>query len=126
MSSIITWSLLALSSIMIAGAQLLIKKGSLITSQSQIQDSNFVIKIIRTIFEPHIFIALLIYVIGFFIWIKVLGQLELSRAYPVQISLVVILTSIGAFFVFNESFNAIKITAILIIIIGIALLTINQ
>jgi multidrug transporter EmrE-like cation transporter len=125
MSTALIWILLALSSFMIAGAQLLIKKGSLILATQETQSDNFILKIINTLFETHIFIALAIYVIGFFIWIKVLSQLELNRAYPVQISLVVLLTTLGAFFFFGESLDTYKIFAIFFIITGIVLLTIH-
>ena len=73
-------------------AQLLLKKGSVAIGPIFSGSDPFIIKLIKTIFNPIIFSAIFFLVVGMFVWIKILSRTELSRAYPIQVALAIIIT----------------------------------
>jgi len=76
-------------------------------------------------FNPFVFFGLCCYVLSTIFWLVSLSNADLSFVYPlvtVSIVLVIILSR----FVFNESFNASKISGILLVILGVFLISIGR
>ena len=80
--------------------------------------------IVKTLVNPHILSGLILYAIATILWLGVLSESELSRAFPIM-SLSYILVMIPSFFIFNEPITLFKIGGSLLIMTGVALLLIK-
>jgi len=112
-----------------ASGQLLMKKGSQVLREIFGWQENYQLipqlinKVFAIIFEPHIFIALLLYSLGLFLWLKILTRTELSYAYPLLVSFTILITSLSSFFIFKETIAPLKILGMIFIITGIFFIT---
>ena len=70
----------------------------------------------------YVWCGVLGYVINLSLWLYVLSQLELSKAYPMT-SLAYIFTLFLGLLFLNEQITPVKISGILLIIVGVVLLT---
>ncbi|MBI1975285.1 MAG: EamA family transporter [Parcubacteria group bacterium] len=126
--NIVTAFFLLLASLISTGGQLLFKKGSealggvLELGGGSVNGQSIIKKIFAILFEPHIFVALLFYFAGIFVWVKVLSRTELSSAYPVLITLTVLLTTTFSLFLFKEHLTSMKAFGILLMIAGLFLM----
>ena len=102
-----------------ATAQLLLKKGSLSAGPALAENASLFDKLFKVLLNPFIASAIVFLVVGMFVWIKILSRVELSRAYPVNIALTIIFTSVASIFLFQESVTWMKFTGIILVIIGI-------
>lgn len=104
-----------------AVAQLLLKKGSLLIGPTLAGEGggSLIAKLFKVLLNPFIASAIILLVMGMFIWIKILSRVELSRAYPVNIALTIIFTSAASIFLFQESASWMKFAGIILVIAGI-------
>lgn len=65
-----------------------------------------------------IMIGIILYLISFIIWIKVLSEVDLSYAYP-MVSLGYVFVLIISHFLFNENISIMKIVGIIFIVVGV-------
>lgn len=126
---IIVFFLILLAALITASGQLLLKKGSQILRETLTWQKNdqFDLQLIKKIFsifiEPHILIAIVLYVVGLLVWVKILSQSELNYAYPILISITILITIIASAFIYKESITVLKLLGIICIIVGIFLMT---
>ena len=73
--------------------------------------------IFKTIFQPHVFSGLVVYVVATLIWFYVLTKVDLSKAYPIQ-SLCYVLAAFVGIFVFKEVIPPIRWVGICLIVLG--------
>jgi drug/metabolite transporter (DMT)-like permease len=76
--------------------------------------------IIRTLLDPYIFTGLVLYAVATILWLGVLSESELSKAFPIM-SLSYVLVMIPAFFIFHEPITLLKIGGSILIMSGVAL-----
>lgn len=110
---------LLISTMMAALAQFLFKWGvnSLDTANKSVG------QIIKAgVGNVYVWCGVLGYVINLSLWLYVLSQLELSKAYPMT-SLAYIFTLFLGLFFLNEQITPLKLFGILLIIAGVILLT---
>lgn len=82
----------------------------------------FFSKFFNIIFQPFIFLGILLYAFSMFLWLVALSKLELSFAYPL-LSIGYIIVAILSFIIFKENITLIRWTGIILIVIGCILLT---
>ncbi|MBB3072226.1 drug/metabolite transporter (DMT)-like permease [Paenibacillus baekrokdamisoli] len=75
--------------------------------------------IIELMFSPYIIGGLFIYACATVLWLYIVSKVDLGLAYPIQ-SLAYIISIVGAYYIFNESLSALKITGCLLILAGVA------
>lgn len=102
-----------------SAAQLLLKKGSLAIAAALAGPEPIYIKLWKIATSPTIVAAAVLLAGGMLLWIRIISKIELSRAYPINIALTVIITSTAAIFLFGESMNLVKAGGILLILTGI-------
>lgn len=102
-----------------SAVQLLLKRASLNVASILSADYNWLVKIVKIFFNPHIITVGLLMLTTIIIWLKVISQWELSRAYPINIALTIIITFIASVFFFNESVTTFKIVGIVLVISGL-------
>ncbi len=102
-----------------SAAQLLLKKGSLLLNKTLASGDSAFIKIIKILTNPFVAGAITLLAVGMIMWIKILSRAELSRAYPINIALTVIITSVVSIFLFQESITLLKSFGIALVIVGI-------
>lgn len=110
------------SAVGISTAQLLMKKGSYIlqqTFQGNFELSELLKKVFTIVFEPHVFLAVVLNFLVLFSWLKILARTELSFAYPILISLIILTTTIASVLIFKETLTPFKILGMLFIVIGL-------
>ncbi|OGZ01647.1 MAG: hypothetical protein A2946_02130 [Candidatus Liptonbacteria bacterium RIFCSPLOWO2_01_FULL_53_13] len=100
-------------------AQILLKKGALAIASVLSGPEALAVKAFRAFTNPFIAVAVILLATGMFLWIKIISRIELSRAYPINIALTVIITSVVAIFLFGESMSVSKAGGILLILLGI-------
>ncbi len=102
-----------------AAAQLLLKKGALTLAPVFSGPDTLPVKLLRIIINPFVIASVVLLGAGILLWIKVISKIELSRAYPVNIALTVIITSIASVVLFQESVTWLKGIGILLILVGL-------
>jgi|SRR3989344_2064407 len=108
-----------------SAGQILLKKGMLGLGSLKLSFSG-IFYLIPQIFRNKWLIAGIIsYSTGFFSYLFALSHLQLNIAYPTAVSGGIILVSLSSRFFFKESMALYQISGIIIIILGIALLTIK-
>lgn len=103
-------------------AQLLMKRGV----------RNFVMTDIKSlpsqltyfVFNPYIILALLIYAVGFVVYLLLLSKMQVSALYPLMVASSFTLITMASFFVFSEAISVVKLMGLLSIVLGITLLTV--
>ena len=76
-------------------------------------------------FNPFVFFGLCCYVLSTVFWLVSLSNADLSFVYPlVTVSIVIVI--VLSKFVFNESFNASKISGIIFVILGAFLISMGR
>lgn len=103
-----------------AAAQLLLKAGVQHMGVIKLQFATLVTAGWKLAFEPHILGGLACYVVSVVVWILALSRVPVSIAYPV-LSLGYVVVAVGSWFLFGESLGAVRITGIVVIIVGVYL-----
>jgi len=70
--------------------------------------------------------GLTLYGLSFILYVYLISKYELGYIIPLAAGFVYILIFVGSFFIFKESFTAIKILAITLILFGIVLLNLDK
>lgn len=103
-----------------AAAQLLLKAGVKDIGIIELSPANIFNAGLKLALEPHIVGGLACYVISVGIWILALSRVPVSIAYP-MLSLGYVVTAVIAWAFMGEAVNAMRITGIGIIIVGVFL-----
>ncbi len=118
--SLIAFMLVFTGVMLNAAAQLLLKAGVKDIGIIQLSPANIVSAGFKLALEPHIVGGLFCYVISVGIWILALSRVPVSIAYP-MLSLGYVVTAVIAWAFMGEAVNAMRITGIGIIIVGVFL-----
>jgi multidrug transporter EmrE-like cation transporter len=81
----------------------------------------FFSKFFKILFQPFVFIGILLYAISMLLWLIAISKLELSFAYPL-LSIGYIVVAFLSFIFFKENITLIRWTGIVLIVIGCFLL----
>lgn len=103
-----------INALMLVAGQIMFKLGV------KNKDLNNIIAIVKTIFSPIIFTALILYGFTTVLWLYILNKTDISFAYPIQslaLPTVLVLSTI----IFNEQISISRWIGILIIYIGIVI-----
>ncbi|HLW73867.1 MAG TPA: SMR family transporter [Gammaproteobacteria bacterium] len=103
-----------------AAAQLLLKAGVKDVGVIKLDASNIFSAGMKLAFEPHILGGLTCYVVSVGIWILALSRVQVSIAYP-MLSLGYVVTALIAWAFMGEAVNAMRLTGIAVIIVGVFL-----
>lgn len=115
--------LLVLTGVLLnAAAQLLLKAGVAHVGVIKLQFATIIAAGWKLAFEPHILGGLACYVVSVVVWILALSRVPVSIAYPV-LSLGYVVVAVASWFLFGEALNALRITGIVVIIVGVYLIT---
>lgn len=111
--------LLALSVMSNATANLLLKAGVQKLGGFTLEKANLIADLFKAATNPFILGGLVLYGFSFVLWLKVLTTSDLSRSYPIFVTFVFILTTIGSAKFFAEDVSLSRIGGMLIAIAGI-------
>lgn len=103
-----------------AAAQLLLKAGVKEVGVIQLTPSTLFSAGLKLALEPHILGGLTCYVVSVVVWILALSRVQVSIAYP-MLSLGYVVTAFAAWALMGESVNAMRMTGIAVIIVGVYL-----
>jgi drug/metabolite transporter (DMT)-like permease len=112
--------ILLLVSVMLgAFGQLSMKKG---LKNKPIQINELAsLKVFNTVFEPNVFLGILLYIAATLIWLVVLSNAELSYAYPL-IALGYIVTTVFSYIYLGENIVLYRWLGIILIVVGAILI----
>lgn len=113
---------LLISILTAATAQIILKKGALEFPDLKLSLSSFFDLILGIFQNKWLFTGMALFVISFFFYIFTLSKVQLSFAYPVMVSVGMILVIIGSWIFLGERLSLSNIIGILLIILGIFLL----
>ena len=114
--------LLIVSVIFNTSANMLLKAGVEKLGGFTLSKTNLVSDLIRAITNPFIVAGLILYGLSFILWLKVLSTNDLSKVYPIFVTFVFILTTIGSAKLFGEHISELRIVGLAIAIVGISLI----
>ena len=103
-----------------AAAQLLLKAGVKDVGVIQLTPSTIFGAGLKLALEPHILGGLTCYVVSVVVWILALSRVQVSIAYP-MLSLGYVVTAFIAWAFMGEAVNAMRMTGIAVIIVGVFL-----
>lgn len=106
-------------------AQLLLKRGSQDLGVIFASSESWLVRIFKIFSNPYVMGAALALAGGMIVWLKLISKVELSRAYPANIALTIIITSVASIFLFQEYFTLLKFTGTVLIIAGLWLILLN-
>lgn len=114
--------LLMFSSVFLCSvAQLLVKKGMTVLGVYSLSLSHLLSLVIAVFTNIYLFLGMACYGVSVLIWMVVLSRVPVSVAYPVS-SLGFIVTTIFAYFLFNEMITFNKVMGIGFICLGVYLI----
>ena len=102
-----------------ATANLLLKAGVERLGGFTLDKANLIVELLKAFFNPFIIGGLMLYGFSFILWLKVLTTSDLSRSYPIFVTFVFILTTLGSARLFGETISALRIVGMIIAVIGI-------
>lgn len=117
-----TTVILLVSILTASAAQLFLKKGSLAFQDLEFSLSNILYSVFNILKNKWLFGGALLFVISFFFYLFVLSRLRLNFAYPVMVSVGIVLVTAGSWAFLGETLSFRQIIGIALIILGIFLL----
>ena len=114
--------LLVTSVIFNTSANMLLKTGVEKLDGFTLTKANLVSDLIRATTSPFILGGLLLYGLSFVLWLKVLSTNDLSKVYPIFVTFVFLLTTIGSARLFGEHISMLRVAGLSIAIVGIYLI----
>lgn len=105
-----------------AMAQILLKKGMLVTGSFNFTLQDMAAVAPRLIVNPFLIFGLFTFVVSMASHLLVLSRVELSFAYPF-LSLAYVVVAVYSYYVFNEDVNAFRMTGIAFICVGTILIS---
>jgi len=111
--------LLLTSVVFNTSANMLLKAGVEKLGGFTLSKTNLITDLAKAATSPFIIGGLILYGLSFILWLKVLTTNDLSRVYPIFVTCVFILTTIGSAKLFGEHISLLRITGLAIAIIGI-------
>ncbi len=111
---------LMLSSVLLnVTANIMLKKGLNLMGGISGEKAKILPDLVKAVTSPLIFLGMIIYGISFFISLRVVSQSDLSRVYPMFATLVFLFTLIGSYFILKENISILRITGMIIMLLGI-------
>lgn len=118
--NIYNFSLILVSVLLNAIAQLFLKSGTNALGVLQLGSENLIMSLIKIGLQPYIFSGLLCNVLSVGVWIVTLSKVPVSVAYP-MLSIGYVVNCFAAWYLFGEVITAQKIIGVTIIIFGVYL-----
>ncbi len=119
--SLASFSLILTGVLLNAVAQLLLKAGTNAIGHFDFTWRNVVPIGWQVATEPHILGGLMCYVVSVGVWILALSRVPVSIAYP-MLSIGYVVNAVAAYWLLGESFSAMRLTGIFIVILGVFLI----
>ena len=116
----LSFSLILSGVLLNAAAQLLLKAGTNAVGHFAFSAENLIPVGLKLALEPHILGGIACYVVSLVVWIMALSRVEVSIAYP-MLSIGYVINALIAWHFFGESVNAMRMTGIGVIIVGVFL-----
>ena len=116
----VSFSLVLLGVLLNAAAQLCLKAGTNAVGHFEFTGANVVPIGMRLAMQPYILAGLACYVVSVVVWIMALSRVQVSMAYP-MLSIGYIVNAIAARVLFDEPVNAMRLSGILVIVVGVYL-----
>ena len=95
------------------------KKGVISFGGVSGEKTKLIAELTKAAYSPFIIVGLVLYGLSFVIWLRVLSFNDLSRAYPIFVSIVFLLTTVGSVLFLKESVSLVRVVGIMVILSGI-------
>lgn len=113
--------LLILSVICNVTANIFLKTGVTKVGGISLSQTSLVVDFFKAVLNPFIIGGLALYGFSFVMWLRVLSISDLSKSYPIFVTFVFILTTVGSVIFLKESVSMMRIVGIGILILGVFL-----
>lgn len=90
------------------------KFGDLFSSRETMTTDLF-----RLAVNPFVIFGLTFYGLGFLIWLKILTDFEVSKVYPVMVSITTVLVLLGSSLVLKENVSFLRVVGVTILLFGV-------
>ena len=88
-------------------------------------DGGLAALVVRALSTPVVLAGFALYFVGFLIWMTILKDTDLGRAYPLT-SLMYVTTLLAAVFVFHEALTPLRVLGVVTIMAGVVILSSDQ
>lgn len=117
--------LLIISVVSNVTANILLKTGVTKAGGFALSQTSIISDIFKAAINPYIIGGLFLYSFSFVLWLRVLSISDLSRSYPIFVTCVFILTTIGSVLFLKESVGFLRVVGIAVLIAGIFIVARN-
>jgi multidrug transporter EmrE-like cation transporter len=120
-------TIVLVASTIACAANLLVRAG--IDNAGGFQPTSFLeagIALSKLLLEPKFAGGVVLYILSMLIWFRIISSEPLSVAYPVMLSLTVVMVTLGAAIWFHEQITLRLVLGIAIILIGITVVAANE
>ena len=114
--------LLMIGVLMTAAAHLLLRAGMIKFGDLFVERDKFIFDLIKLATSLQIIFGLILFVVGFFIWLKILSLFEVSKVYPIMVSATISLVLIGSSLILKENVSFLRVLGVIVVILGIFLI----
>lgn len=119
--NLLIFSLIIVEIFLNVAAQLSLKVGMDKIGHFDFCSNNIFPILIQVCLSPWIILGIVIYIFSMIVWLMVLSRAEVSMVYPMT-SLGYILSVIAAYFLLGEHFSFLRISGVLVIMLGVFLI----
>ncbi|MDE2260050.1 MAG: EamA family transporter [Betaproteobacteria bacterium] len=119
--SLASFSLILTGVLLNAIAQLLLKAGTNAIGHFDFEWRNLFPIGWQLATEPHILGGLMCYAVSLVVWILALSRVPVSMAYP-MLSIGYVVNAAAAYWLLGESFSALRLAGIFVVILGVFLI----
>jgi multidrug transporter EmrE-like cation transporter len=116
----ITYLLVLLGMVLNVGAQVALKYAT--QGSTTLALSNIIAEPVRFLLNPWFIAGLVLYAVSVVNWLIVLGRMQLSVAYPLMSTGLILSLLLGAW-LFHEPVTVVRVIGVLVIILGVVLIT---
>jgi len=104
-----------------ASANLLLRFGMSKFGNLFVSKDKIISDFLRLAVNPFVILGLLFYGLGFLIWLKILTTFEVSKVYPIMVSVTITLVLFGSSVFLKENVSFLRVFGVIVLMLGVFL-----
>ena len=100
--------------------------GLILLKRSFVQNNNLNNSYLELIYNYNFLVGSILYFGSFFLWLILLSRLNLNIAFPINMSLIFILSTLGSVLILKENINMVHFLGIILCLLGIIAINLSN
>jgi len=102
-------------------AHLLLRFGMSRFGNLFVEKGKIITDFLKLATNPFVIVGLIFYGLGFLIWLKILTVFEVSKVYPIMVSITITLVLFGSSIILKENVSFLRILGVIVLMLGVLL-----